>query len=234
MDAKTHQIVGMEVLARWQHPEKGILEPEIFLPVATDLNISSEIDRQIFEKAIAQCQAIFGPTTSPLPLSFNVSESRISSRDMPAIRQHVQAYTGQISFELLETIFLEEQDADFLSRLDQLREFGIAIEIDDFGSGRASVVALQRINPDRLKIDRRLVALVTKGSSGLRLLRSIIEIGHALEMGVTAEGVETREQSEILSTLGCDRLQGYYFAKPMAYLDLLTYLEMQDQSARDA
>lgn len=234
VDAKTHQIVGMEVLARWQHPEKGILEPDIFLPVATDLNIASEIDRQIFEKAIAQCQATFGPTTIPLPLSFNVSESRISSKDMPAIRQHVQAYAGQISFELLETIFLEEQDADFLLRLDQLREIGIAIEIDDFGSGRASVVALQRINPDRLKIDRRLVALVTKGSSGLRLLRSIIEIGHALEMGVTAEGVETREQSEILSTLGCERLQGYYFAKPMAFLDLLTYLEMQDQSARDA
>ena len=108
------------------------------------------------------------------------------------------------------------------------------IEVDEFGSGRASVVALQRINPDRLKIDRRLVSLVAEGSGGLRLLRSIIEIGQALELGVTAEGVETHEQAEILTRLGCDRLQGYYFARPMAFSDLLKFLETPDSLLRGA
>lgn len=89
------------------------------------------------------------------------------------------------------------------------------------------MVALQRINPDRLKIDRRLAPLVTAGSGGLRLLRSIIEIAQALELGVTAEGVETKEEADLLSKLGCDRLQGYYFAKPMPFSDLVALLEAQ-------
>lgn len=229
MDAKSGRIVAIEALARWRHPEKGLLAPHDFLPVATDLNVAAEIDRLIFEQAIGACQHLFGILADPPALSFNVSENRISDNDMEGIRKHVLTYSGEVSFELLETIFLEEQDDDFLHRLDQLRDFGIGIEIDDFGSGRASVIALQRINPDRVKIDRRLSALVAKGSAGLRLLRSIIEIGQALEMGVTAEGVETAEQAEILATLGCDRLQGYHFAKPMDYPSLRRHFHIHRQ-----
>ncbi|MHA7776828.1 sensor domain-containing protein [Roseibium sp. M-1] len=231
VDAKTGQVVGIEALARWRHPEKGILLPGTFLSVATDLNIAGDIDRLIFERAIGECQQAFGKWSRPPSLSFNVSEERINRNSMDAIRRQVEAYSGQVSFELLETIFLEEQDDKFLKQLDQLRALGIGIEVDDFGSGRASVVALQRINPDRLKIDRRLASLVTGGSGGLRLLRSIIEIGHALELGVTAEGVETREQADILASLGCDRLQGYFFARPMAFEDLVWFLGKREGTA---
>lgn len=234
IDAGTGQIVGIEALARWRHPHKGTLPPAVFLPVATDLNVAADIDRIIFEKAIAECERAFGAMSQPLSLSFNVSENRVNHGEFDAIREQVRNYSGQISFELLETIFLEEQDDEFLFRLNQLRDLGIGVEVDDFGSGRASVVALQRINPDRLKIDRRLASLVAEGSGGLRLLRSIIEIGHALEMGVTAEGVETREQAEILAKLGCDRLQGYYFAKPMAFPDLLRFIELHHNSEEGA
>ena len=228
MDAATGEVVALEALARWRHPEFGILAPGAFLSVATDLNVAGDIDRLIFEQAINACQKAFGSAPQPPSLSFNVSESRINHHDIVSIQQHVQAYAGEVSFELLETIFLEEQDDASLCRLDRLRDLGIAIEVDDFGSGHASVVALQRINPDRLKIDRRLVALVNRGSGGLRLLRSIIEIGHALEIGVTAEGVETRDQADILAGLGCDRLQGYYFARPMAFADLVTFLDKRE------
>lgn len=234
VNAVTGQVVGIEALARWRHPDKGVLAPAAFLSVATDLNVAADIDRIIFEKAIAECEHAFGAMPHPLSLSFNVSENRVNDGEIDAIRRQVQAYSGQISFELLETIFLEEQDDEFLFRLNQLRDLGIGIEVDDFGSGRASVVALQRINPERLKIDRRLVSLVAEGSGGLRLLRSIIEIGHALEMGVTAEGVETREQAEILAKLGCDRLQGFHFAKPMAFPDLIRFLELQRSSVASA
>ncbi|QFT30507.1 Oxygen sensor protein DosP [Labrenzia sp. THAF82] len=227
VDARSGQTVGIEVLARWRHPEKGILAPAAFLSIATDLNVAGDIDRLIFEQAIGECQQAFGRMSNPPSLSFNVSENRVNHNEIDAIRHYVQTYSGQISFELLETIFLEEQQDDFLCRLDQLRDLGIAIEVDDFGSGRASVVALQRINPDRVKIDRRLTALAAGGSGGLRLLRSIIEIGHSLEMGVTAEGIETNEQAEILAKLGCDRLQGYHFAKPMPYQDLLKFFNLK-------
>lgn len=225
IDAKTGRVVGLEALARWHHPEKGILSPADFLPVATDLNVAGDIDKQIFEKAIHDCQRAFGQQTDPLSISFNVSENRINDNEISAIKNQVDAYTGQVSFELLETIFLEEQDNEFLKRLDQLRNLGVAIEVDDFGSGRASVVALQRINPDRLKIDRRLVTLIDRGQEGLRLLKPIIEIGLALELGVTAEGVETPEQAEILAELGCDRLQGFHFAKPMPHQELMRFLD---------
>ncbi|MET1413327.1 EAL domain-containing protein [Roseibium sp. HPY-6] len=234
VDAASGAVVGIEVLARWRHPEKGIVAPAAFLSVATDLNVAADIDRMIFERAISECQTAFGTMSNPPSLSFNVSENRVNDSEIDAIRAHVQAYSGPVSFELLETIFLEEQDDDFLFRLNELRDLGIGIEVDDFGSGRASVVALQRINPDRLKIDRRLVSLVSEGSGGLRLLRSIIEIGQALELGVTAEGVETREQAEILTKLGCDRLQGYYFARPKAFPDLLSFLESPDGFVTEA
>lgn len=234
VDARTGLTVAIETLARWRHPSKGVLLPGTFLPIATDLNVAADLDRQVFERAIAECQQAFGRWSRPPSLSFNVSEDRINPGTMETIRRQVAGYSGQVSFELLETIFLEEQDDDFLERLDQLRKLGIAIEVDDFGSGRASVVALQRINPDRLKIDRRLAALVGSGSSGLRLLRSIIEIGHALELGVTAEGVETREQADILAGLGCDRLQGFYFARPMAFAELVRFLEEPGQRRQEA
>lgn len=234
VEARSGGVVAIETLARWRHPEKGILQPGAFLPVATDLNVAGDIDRLIFERAIAECQRAFGHRQRPPSLSFNVSENRLGHDNLESIRRQVESYSGQVSFELLETIFLEEQDDDFLHGLDKLRDLGIAIEVDDFGSGRASVVALQRINPDRLKIDRRLVALVASGSGGLRLLRSIIEIGHALELGVTAEGVETREQAEILANLGCDRLQGFHFARPMAFADLVRFMDGRGEKAAGA
>lgn len=225
IDAATGVVVGMEVLARWKHPTKGILSPAVFLSVATDLDVVADIDKVIFERAIEDCtEALSGMEIQP-SLSFNVSASRVNDHDINEIRRHVQTYPGPIGFELLETIFLEEEDETFFWKLDQFRELGLSIEIDDFGSGRASVVALQRIGPDRLKIDRRLVAPITESEGGLRLLRSIVEIGHALEMGVTAEGVETREQAILLAEVGCDRLQGYHFSRPLTLKDAVTYLK---------
>ncbi|MEM9698782.1 MAG: EAL domain-containing protein [Pseudomonadota bacterium] len=225
VDAATGEVVGLEALARWQHPEKGILTPDYFLSAATDLNLAAEIDRMIFEKAICECQEAFGDAPSPPSLSFNVSAKRVNGDEFEAIRTYVKSYSGQICFELLETIFLEEEDQEFLFQLDRMRDIGISIEVDDFGSGRASIVALQRIAPDRVKIDRRLVTNVASSDSGLRLSRAIIEIGLALDMGITAEGVETKEQAESLAALGCDRLQGYYFSKPMCFEDLIRFYE---------
>ncbi|WP_375230213.1 putative bifunctional diguanylate cyclase/phosphodiesterase [Roseobacter sp. S98] len=234
VDAVTGRVVGLEALARWDHPQKGILAPDAFLSVATDLNVAADIDRMIFEKAITECQSLFGQMPDPPSLSFNVSAKRVHDGDIGAIRDLVHTYSGQVAFELLETIFLEEENDDFLFQLDRLRDLGIAIEVDDFGSGRASVVALQRIGPDRLKIDRRLVSPVTEDGNGLRLLRSIVDIGLALEMGVTAEGVETREQADILAQLGCDRLQGFFFARPMPFADLVAHLGMDDEDRNRA
>ncbi|MEM9577422.1 MAG: EAL domain-containing protein [Pseudomonadota bacterium] len=225
IDAVTGAIAGVEVLARWRHPEKGIISPDGFLAVATDLKVAASIDELIFEKAMHDFRTIMPQLPLQPTLSFNVSASRVRENRIEHIKEHLDGYSGRVSFELLETIFLEEEDDEFLFQLDRLREIGITIEIDDFGSGHASVVALQRINPDRLKIDGRLVAQVNESENGIRLVRSIIEIGLALEMGVTAEGVETREQAAVLADLGCDRLQGHHIARPMPFHRLLAFLQ---------
>lgn len=225
VDAQTGTVLGLEALARWNHPDKGILPPAYFLQMATDLNIAAEIDRMIFEAAIKECSSTFRALVEPPSLSFNVSARRVSTNNIQDIAGHVRKYPGQVCFELLETIFLEEEGEEFLNQLDCLRDLGVGLEVDDFGSGRASVIALQRIAPDRLKIDRRLVSPVSHCAKSVRLLRSIVEIGLSLEMGITAEGVETRKQADILAEFGCDRLQGYLFAKPMGFRDLQSFMD---------
>ncbi|MGH1415429.1 MAG: putative bifunctional diguanylate cyclase/phosphodiesterase [Pelagimonas sp.] len=220
IDARSGALVGLETLARWRHPSGEILSPSSFLPVASDLQVTAKIDKIIFEKAILECSRLFRGRASCPSLSFNASTNRIGDGDILQLRRHVDLYPGQIAFELLETTFLEEQDDVFMRELNELRNIGIEIEVDDFGSGRASVIALQKVNPDRLKIDRRIVAATQAGDSGLRLLRSIVEIGHTLEIGVTAEGVETEQQSKDLAALGCDRLQGFFIGKPVPFSDL--------------
>lgn len=224
IDAQTGAVVGLEALARWRHPDQGVLAPDQFLGVATDLNVVADIDRMIFERAIKDCGAAFGDSADVPNLSFNVSANRLNFDEIHEIGQHARTYPGGIAFELLETIFLEEQSEAFMLQLDQLRDMGISIEVDDFGSGRASIVALQRIAPDRLKIDRRLVSPMKPGNNATKLVKSIIDIGRALDIGVIAEGVETADQAQILSELGTGRLQGYYFSRPLSLPDLLPYL----------
>ncbi|WP_299831081.1 EAL domain-containing protein [uncultured Roseobacter sp.] len=225
VDAQSGRVVGVEALARWHHRRDRILTPDSFLPVATDLNVVADIDRMIFEKAIAECEDAFRGMERQPNLSFNVSANRIQFEEIAEIGRLANTYSGEIAFELLETIFLEEESDAFLMQLDQLRDMGIALEVDDFGSGRASIVALQRIGPDRLKIDRRLISPMARGNNATRLVQSIIEIGNALDIGVIAEGVETQEQARILSELGAGKLQGYYFSEPLSLPDLLKYLE---------
>jgi diguanylate cyclase (GGDEF)-like protein/PAS domain S-box-containing protein len=224
IDAETGDVAGVEALARWQHPTRGILAPDAFLAMAEELDVVARIDRMIFEKALVGCREVFSERGRYPSLAFNVSSKRIEDDDFGEIADSLSSYPGETAFELLETTFLEEEGEGFHLKLDRLREMGIAIEVDDFGSGHASVVALQRIAPDRLKIDGRLVRPMTQGENAVRLVRSIIEIGNALNIGVTAEGVETEAHARLLAEMGVQRLQGYYFARPMGLEDLRAFL----------
>ena len=232
IDSESGRVVGLEALARWNHPVRGILAPDAFLPVAADLDAVAEIDKMIFEKAIKDCSEIFADFETHPDLSFNVSSARVKDNDPSELLKHLNSYPGQVSIELLETIFLEEEDDAFLVKLDQYREMGLSIEVDDFGSGRASLVALQRIGPDRLKIDRRLVEPIAYEDGSLQLLKSIVDIGHALRIAVTAEGVETKRQVQLLTEAGCDRLQGFYFSKPLPAQQLRAYFSTRTGQRR--
>jgi diguanylate cyclase (GGDEF)-like protein/PAS domain S-box-containing protein len=214
IDARTGRLVALEALARWCHPSRGVLEPRVFLQAAIDLNVVDAIDAVIFDKAVAACTAAFDADICP-GLSFNVSQSRLMSRDLMRAIEAPPVYPGRVTFELLETTFFEDQGDAMRQRLSAVRKAGLGIEVDGFGSGRASIVALEQIAPDRLKIDRRLTEAVPTSTQSAKLVKSIVDIGHALGIGVTAEGVETKAHARALAELGCDRLQGYHIGYPM-------------------
>ncbi|NJM34606.1 MAG: EAL domain-containing protein [Rhodomicrobium sp.] len=133
---------------------------------------------------------------------------------------------GLVAFELIESIFLDdgEQDAPIIRTIRHLKKLGVDIEIDDFGSGHASIVSLLRLNPTRLKISHDLIKPLTKSRLQRKLVQSIIEMAKALDIGIIAEGVETMEHAEILRELGCDILQGYAFATAMTAPCLFHFL----------
>ena len=230
VDSKTFEPKGFEVLARWQHPTEGLLLPCSFLATASEMQLESQIDRMIFSKAINECASHFKDGFAP-SLSFNVSLARIMDPEL-VTDAHRLHYRGEVSLELLETIFLEEETEEVMMRIDTLRDIGFSFAVDDFGSGRASIIALQNLAPDRLKIDGRLISPITASESARKLVRSIIDIGQSLGVSVTAEGVETQEHAEILSNTHCDILQGYYFAHPSPFEDAKKLI--QDWSQKSA
>jgi len=214
-DAVTLEIVGVEALARWQHPVSGILPPAHFLDVAEDLNVVSTIDRVILEKSLSDFAHWDELGLGITKVAVNVSARRLQDEQLIASLRDLRFEPGRLAFELVESIFLDETDDMVRWNAEQIKDLGIDIEIDDFGTGYASIVSLMKLKPRRLKIDRQLVAPIVSSLKQRRLVQSIVDIGQSLDIEVVGEGVETREHAAILRDLGCNILQGYAFAAPM-------------------
>jgi len=209
-------VAGVETLARWQHPQRGLLTPDKFLQVAEDLDVVAAIDQMILDKAVADFAAWQKDGINIEKVSVNVSSRRLADPGLPHALAHIDMPDGALSFELLETIFLDDCDEVVGENLRAIRKAGIGIEIDDFGTGHASIVSLLKTGPGTLKIDRELIAPLTKTMEQRRLVGSIIEMGKSLGIKVVGEGVETMAHVRILQRLGCDILQGFALARPMA------------------
>ncbi|CDZ69579.1 Diguanylate cyclase/phosphodiesterase with PAS/PAC and Chase sensor(S) [Neorhizobium galegae bv. orientalis] len=222
-DAHSLAIVGVEALARWQHPKRGLLAPDSFLAIAESLHRSADIDAIILEKALFQ-SARWNALGLDIPhLSVNISAQRLKDERLFKRLAELPIAPGTLSFELLESISFEDQDKDLRSAILDLKALGIDIEIDDFGTGHASIVSLLELGPKRLKIDRKLIAPLEAAGSQRRLVASIIEIGRSQGIEIVAEGVETAAHVDILRCLGCQTLQGYVFAKPMPANEFITF-----------
>jgi diguanylate cyclase (GGDEF)-like protein len=214
-DARTMKFAGVEALARWQHPTRGLLAPGEFLRMAEDLSLVSTIDRQILERALADLRAWQAKGVNIPRLSVNVSARRIRDGELIASLSGLEIPRGVLAFELVESVFLDEQDEVLSSNVEKIKEMGIEIEIDDFGTGYASIVGLQKLMPARLKIDRQLTMPIVSSAAQRKMFGSIVDIGKSLGIEIVAEGVETMAHAMILQTLGCDYLQGYALARPM-------------------
>ena len=226
-DAHSHDVVGVEALARWRHATQGIKAPDSFLPIAEELNVVSTIDRLILEQSLTALKRWDAMGLNVPRASVNVSLRRLHDEDLINGLRQLDITPGRISFELVEAIYLDEGDAIVGWNIDQIKELGIDVEIDDFGTGYASIVSLQKLRPKRLKIDRQLVHPILVDMAQRQLLTSIIDIGKSMGIEVVAEGVETMEHAAILRDLGCDILQGFAFARPLSEADLETFLTNQ-------
>ncbi len=223
-DARSYEVVGVEALARWRHPTRGVVAPAEFIAMAEELTVIGAIDRAVLEQALAQFRRWRDLGLRVPRFSVNVSLRRLHDEGLLQGLRDLHIEPGVLSFELVETIYLDERDDRFSRTIDQIKALGIDIEIDDFGTGYASIVSLTKLKPRRLKIDRQLVTPIVHSDAQRRLVQSIVDIGRSLDIEIVAEGVETMEHARLLRELGCDILQGYAFAKPMAGEDLERFM----------
>jgi diguanylate cyclase (GGDEF)-like protein/PAS domain S-box-containing protein len=217
-------LAGAEALVRWQHEERGELPPSYFLPVAEELGILHIIDDIILTKTVAAVQRMSAQGLDLPRVSVNTSHRRLMAPDLIERIEALGPLPCPLSFELLESIDFDGFSDDMMARLAQIRARGVDIEVDDFGTGHASITTLLRVQPDRVKIDRQLVtADILSGRKAHSVLRAITEMAEALGIPVTAEGVETEAHAERVSALGCDKLQGFLFSEPLTEADFLDW-----------
>jgi len=163
-------------------------------------------------------------------LSLNVTAHRIQDRGVHEVIKNLPEDAPVIAFEILESVLVEEQSSSFLFGLDLLRDLGVEIEIDDFGSGHASIIGLMQLRPDAMKIDQRLVMPILEDPLSRGILEKIVSMAEFMNLTVVAEGVETMEHAQVLGEIGCHVLQGYAFCKPMPLDDLRRFIV--DQSGQ--
>ncbi len=217
---QTQTLVGFEALIRWQHPQLGMVSPGVFIEVAEEMGVISEIDLLAFKIACQQL-AIWAEqfTVCKLPIiNINCSSTRLQQ---PEILEQISLIlndygipASKIKLEVTESGFFKTINTT-INTLRQIHKLGIKLCIDDFGTGYSSLSRLHNFPLDTLKIDRSFVMRLTSNTEGEAMIQTIISLAHNLNMDVVAEGIETQEQVEKLIELGCEYGQGYLFSKPL-------------------
>jgi diguanylate cyclase (GGDEF)-like protein/PAS domain S-box-containing protein len=218
LDLATGEIIGAEALIRWHHPERGLVPPKEFISIAEDCGLIVPIGRWVLREACRQARAWQVSGLPALGMSTNVSSVELRSPGFVAGLRSILADTGLeprlLELELNETVLIDESRsvADVLR---ELKEIGVRLALDDFGTGYSSLTHLKRFPIDALKIDQSFVHDLTTDIDGASIVTAMIGIGKNLRMLVVAEGVETRQQLQILRKHGCHQAQGYYFGRPV-------------------
>ena len=209
--------VSLEGLLRWSHPEKGLITPAAFLTDMDDPGLQAAIGMFVVKRAFRDMKAMIGMALPVRRIAINVTNADFRSDAFVDRFFDLSRQTGiapdRFCVEVTEGVFLGRDFQHLEGRLSRLHEAGVEIALDDFGTGFASLTHLRRMPIDRIKIDRSFVSNLTASAEDLAIVRGVIDIAHSMGKVVTAEGVETREQAELLRNLDCDYLQGWYFAK---------------------
>ncbi|HAK91112.1 MAG TPA: bifunctional diguanylate cyclase/phosphodiesterase [Massilia timonae] len=218
VDLKSGQIVGMEALIRWNHPELGMVPPGRFVGVAEETGLIVQIGAWVMRTACAQNKAWQDAGLPRLRVAVNLSARQFGAPDLLESLESALYDTGLdpacLEIELTESLFMSDV-TPAVELLHRMKALGVNLSIDDFGTGYSSFSYLSRFPIDVLKIDRSFVADITHDANDAAIVTSIIALAHNLKLAVIAEGVETAEQLDYLRSHGCDEMQGYYFSKPL-------------------
>jgi EAL domain-containing protein (putative c-di-GMP-specific phosphodiesterase class I) len=211
------QVTGVEALIRWEHPVRGLLSPDVFIPVAERFGLIGCIGSWVIEEA---CRQIHEWTQLGLHMrvAVNLSMHQLRQDDLvPRIRRALDTHRvdpSLLTFEITESVAMEDPQTTMRS-FGRLARVGASLAIDDFGTGYSSLAYLRKLPARQLKIDRSFVADIEHSSDALAVVDAVIKLAHALGLKVVAEGVETERQRDVLLGLHCDELQGFLFARPM-------------------
>jgi len=218
VDARTGKVHGAEALVRWRHPERGLIPPEQFIPLAEENGLINAIGEWVLREASRQAKAWQASGLRPLRVAVNVAASQFRQGNLfEVIRralEDAQLEPRYLELELTESAVMTnpEESADIL---EQLSRMGVVVSVDDFGTGYSSMSYLRRFPIDKLKIDRGFIRELMTRADDASIVQAIISLAHSLHLKVIAEGVETPEQLLLLQEMGCDQYQGYHFSPPV-------------------
>ena len=218
------RIVSVEALVRWNHPVQGLISPARFIPIAEERGLIIPLGEWVLRRACEEAKAWPG-----ISIAVNVSAVQFKHRDFVASVSRVLDETGfdaaRLEIELTESVVVDDADAAELAMM-ELRAMGVRLALDDFGTGYSSLIYLRRFAFDKIKIDKSFLESMEATGESAILVHSVVHLGRALGLTVTAEGVETDEQHRFLQAVGCHLLQGYYFSKPVPSREISRMLEI--------
>ncbi len=227
VDATSDKTVGLEALIRWNHPTKGLVFPDEFIPFAEEIGLISAIDNYMMLESMKIVLSWLKDGLNPGILSLNLSAKQLDNNYMQEVEDIVKS-TG-FEYKNLELEILESQvinnPKEVIEILTQIRELGVKISIDDFGTGYSSLSYLKTLPIDKLKIDRNFVMNIPADKDDIAIVKTIINLAQNLKLELVAEGVETQEQADFLVKEGCNVLQGYFYSKPISAKDCKNYLK---------
>jgi len=228
-DAKSGVVVGVEALARWQHPTRGLLPPDEFIPLAENTGLIGDLTFEVLRQALAQVRS-WHRKGMRIGVSVNLSVRQLTDmnlpRDVAALLADFHLPASVLTLEVTETTIMADPSRT-LNVLRMLADIGIDLSIDDFGTGYSSLAYLRRLQADELKIDKSFVMGMSRNSNDAVIVRSTIELGHNLGLRMVAEGVEDAETWHLLRNLGCDIVQGYHLSRPLPAEQITDWLNQR-------
>ncbi|MBW8305526.1 MAG: EAL domain-containing protein [Thiobacillus sp.] len=228
VDLVSGRIVGLEALVRWQHPERGMIPPDEFIPLAEECGLVVPLGDWVLRAACLQIKAWSDIGLAPRQTAVNVSAVQLNRGHLVKSVKHALQQSGispeQLELEITESFVLDDREQSFKS-LAELKALGVCLSIDDFGTGYSSLAYLQQLEVDKLKIDLSFVRDVTTNSGNASIVRAVIALGHSLGLEVIAEGVEEEDQARYLHSLQCDVIQGYLISRPLPTDEMTHFLQ---------